>query len=92
MTELVESTISPRSRTSTYPASARTPTSRTRRVRTEGNWILTAPLWVLSFLAIFAGFVNVPHFEKFEEFIEPRYAFVDVNVAKFNVIVAIISG
>jgi len=57
----------------------------------ESNWILTAPLWVLSFFAIFAGFLNIPHFEKFEEWFQPRFAFVDVSVAKFNVIVAIVS-
>jgi NADH-quinone oxidoreductase subunit L len=57
----------------------------------ESNWILTAPLWILSFFAIFAGFFNMPHFEKFEEYFEPRYAFVDVNVAKFSVIVAVVS-
>jgi NADH-quinone oxidoreductase subunit L len=57
----------------------------------ESNWILTAPLWILSFLAIFAGFLNVPRFMKFEEWFEPKYAFVDINVAKFSVIVATVS-
>jgi NADH-quinone oxidoreductase subunit L len=57
----------------------------------ESNWILTGPLWVLSFFAISAGFFNIPHFEKFEEYFQPRFAFVDVSVAKFSVIVAIIS-
>ena len=57
----------------------------------ESNWILTAPLWILSFLAVFAGFLNIPHSEKFEEWFQPRFAFVDVSVAKFNVIVAIAS-
>jgi NADH-quinone oxidoreductase subunit L len=57
----------------------------------ESNRILTAPLWVLSFFAVFAGFLNVPHSEKFEEWFQPRFAFVDVHVAKFNVAVAVVS-
>jgi NADH-quinone oxidoreductase subunit L len=57
----------------------------------ESNWILTAPLWILSFFAVFAGFFNMPGFMKFEEWFEPRYAFVDVNVAEFSVIVATVS-
>jgi NADH-quinone oxidoreductase subunit L len=40
---------------------------------------------------VFAGFLNIPHSEKFEEWFQPRFAFVDVHVAKFNVIVAIVS-
>jgi NADH-quinone oxidoreductase subunit L len=57
----------------------------------ESNWILTAPLWILSFLAVFAGFLNMPSFMKFEEWFEPKYAFVDINVAEFSVIVATVS-
>ncbi len=57
----------------------------------ESNRIITVPLLILSFFAIFAGFFNIPHFEKFEEFFQPRYAFVDVHVAKFSVIVAAVS-
>ena len=40
---------------------------------------------------MFAGFFNIPHFEKFEEYFQPRFAFVDVNVAKFSVVVALVS-
>ena len=35
------------------------------------------PLWILSFFAVFAGFLNLPHFEKFETWFQPRAAFVD---------------
>ncbi len=62
--------------------------TRTHTAPHESNWLLTAPLWILSFFAVFAGFFNIPHFEKFEEYFQPRFAFVDVSVAKFNVVVA----
>jgi NADH-quinone oxidoreductase subunit L len=57
----------------------------------ESNRILTVPLWILSFLAIFAGFLNIPSNMKFEEWFEPRFAFVEVNVAEFNVLLAVVS-
>jgi NADH-quinone oxidoreductase subunit L len=57
----------------------------------ESNWILTAPLWILSFLAVFAGFINIPGNLKFGEWFEPSYAFVEISHAEFNVIVATVS-
>jgi NADH-quinone oxidoreductase subunit L len=57
----------------------------------ESNWILTAPLWVLSFFAVFAGLLNAPHISKFEKWFQPRVVFVDVRPAKFSVILATIS-
>src|SRR3954465_9868749 len=32
----------------------------------ESNGLITVPLWILSFFAIFAGFVNLPPFQNFE--------------------------
>jgi NADH-quinone oxidoreductase subunit L len=46
---------------------------------------------VLSFFAVFAGFINAPGVEKFDKWFQPRVAFVDVRTAKFNVILAVIS-
>jgi NADH-quinone oxidoreductase subunit L len=57
----------------------------------ESNGLITVPLWILSFFAVFAGFLNIPHFQKFETWFQPRAAFVEVTPAKFNVIVAIVS-
>jgi len=57
----------------------------------ESNRLLTGPLWVLSFFAVFAGLLNAPGILKFEKWFQPRVAFVDVNPAKFSVILAIVS-
>src|SRR5436190_121202 len=57
----------------------------------ESNRLITAPLWVLSFFAVFAGFINAPGILKFEHWFQPRVAFVEVEPAKFNVILAIVS-
>ncbi|MDQ1481769.1 MAG: NADH-quinone oxidoreductase subunit, partial [Actinomycetota bacterium] len=58
----------------------------------ESNRLLTGPLWVLSFFAVFAGFLNAPFLgTKFEHWFQPRVAFVPVEAAKFNVILAIVS-
>jgi NADH-quinone oxidoreductase subunit L len=63
----------------------------------ESNRLLTGPLWVLSFFAVFAGFLNFPHFSKFEKWFQPRFpaAFADLptlaHPAAFNPILATIS-
>jgi NADH-quinone oxidoreductase subunit L len=57
----------------------------------ESNRLLTGPLWVLSFFAVFAGLLNAPGIEKFEKWFQPRVAFVDVRTAKFSVILAFVS-
>jgi NADH-quinone oxidoreductase subunit L len=58
----------------------------------ESNRLLTVPLWVLSFFAVFAGFLNAPFVNaRFEHWFQPRVAFVEVEPAKFNVILAIVS-
>ena len=43
----------------------------------ESNRLITVPLWVLSFFAVFAGLINAPGIEKFEKWFQPRVAFVD---------------
>ena len=45
----------------------------------ESNGLITVPLYVLSFFAIFAGFINVPGVERFEKWFQPRAAFVAVS-------------
>jgi NADH-quinone oxidoreductase subunit L len=57
----------------------------------ESNRLITTPLWVLSFFAVFAGLLNAPGIEKFEHWFEPRVAFVEVTPAEFSVIAAVIS-
>jgi NADH-quinone oxidoreductase subunit L len=63
----------------------------------ESNRLITTPLWVLSFFAVFAGFLNFPHWSKFERWFQPRYpaAFADITTlahpAAFNPILATIS-
>jgi NADH-quinone oxidoreductase subunit L len=57
----------------------------------ESNRLITGPLVVLSFFAVFAGFINAPGVEKFDKWFQPRVAFVDVRTAKFSVILAVIS-
>jgi NADH-quinone oxidoreductase subunit L len=57
----------------------------------ESNGLITVPLYVLSFFAIFAGVINIPGIERFEKWFQPRAAFVPVSPAKFSVIVAAIS-
>ena len=54
----------------------------------ESNWVLTGPLWVLSAFSVFAGLLNAPRILKFEEWFEPRFAFVPVEHASFNSYVA----
>src|SRR3954451_4975697 len=39
----------------------------------ESNGFILGPLWVPSFFAVFAGFINFPHFSKFEKWFDPRY-------------------
>ena len=56
----------------------------------ESNRLITVPLWVLSFFAVFAGLINAPFLgQKFEHWFQPRVAFVDVVPAKFNLALAI---
>jgi NADH-quinone oxidoreductase subunit L len=50
----------------------------------ESNWILTAPLWVLSAFSVAAGFLNAPQIMKFEEWVQPTVAFVPVHHASFS--------
>jgi NADH-quinone oxidoreductase subunit L len=63
----------------------------------ESNRLLTGPLWILSFFAVFAGFLNFPHWSKFEKWFQPRYpeAFASITTlahpAAFNPILATIS-
>jgi NADH-quinone oxidoreductase subunit L len=63
----------------------------------ESNSLITVPLWILSFFAVFAGFLNFPHFSKFEEWFVPRFPneFHDItpilHPAAFNAILATIS-
>ncbi len=60
----------------------------------ESNRLLTGPLWVLSFFAIFAGFLNFPNWSKFEKWFQPRYpaGFAEIlHPVAFNPILATIS-
>jgi NADH-quinone oxidoreductase subunit L len=57
----------------------------------ESNPLLTVPLWVLSFFAVFAGLLNAPGIEKFGKWFQPRVAFVNVSDVKFNVGLATVS-
>jgi NADH-quinone oxidoreductase subunit L len=60
----------------------------------ESNRLLTGPLWVLSFFAVFAGFVNFPHFSRFEKWFQPRYpaGFAEIlHPVAFNPILATVS-
>jgi NADH-quinone oxidoreductase subunit L len=58
----------------------------------ESNWLITGPLWVLSGFALFAGFLNFPHWLRFETWFQPRIAFVEpVPSVPFNPILAIVS-
>ncbi len=57
----------------------------------ESNRLITVPLWILTFFAAFAGFVNAPGVEKFDKWFEPRVAFVPAPHVSFNVIAAIVS-
>jgi NADH-quinone oxidoreductase subunit L len=38
----------------------------------ESNWVILMPLWVLSFFAVFAGFLNFPNWLRFEHWVAPR--------------------
>jgi NADH-quinone oxidoreductase subunit L len=61
----------------------------------ESNRLITTPLWVLSFFAVFAGFLNFPHFSKFEKWFDPHFppGFADITTiahpAAFNIFLAI---
>jgi NADH-quinone oxidoreductase subunit L len=63
----------------------------------ESNRLITTPLWVLSFFAVFAGLLNFPHWSKFEKWFDPHFpaAFATVptieHPAAFNPILAIVS-
>jgi len=57
----------------------------------ESNRIITGPLWVLTFFAAFAGLINAPGIEKFEQWFTPRVAFVPLETAKFSVPLAVVS-
>jgi NADH-quinone oxidoreductase subunit L len=58
----------------------------------ESNRLITAPLWVLSFFAVFAGLINAPFVgARFEHWFQPRVAFVPVEAAKFSVPLAAVS-
>jgi NADH-quinone oxidoreductase subunit L len=63
----------------------------------ESNRLITGPLWVLSFFAVFAGFLNFPNWSKFEKWFQPRFpaAFAEIptlaHPAAFNPILATIS-
>jgi NADH-quinone oxidoreductase subunit L len=57
----------------------------------ESNGLITGPLWVLSFFAVFVGLLNAPGIEKFTEWFEPRFAFPEVPEAKFAVGWAVLS-
>ncbi len=57
----------------------------------ESNWLITGPLWALTFFAVFAGYVNVPHHENFTSWFEPRVAFPSIEHAEFNPLIALIS-
>jgi NADH-quinone oxidoreductase subunit L len=63
----------------------------------ESNNLITVPLWILSFFAVFAGFLNFPHFAKFEHWFAPRFPneFHEIqpilHPAAFNAILATVS-
>ena len=57
----------------------------------ESNGLITGPLWVLSFFAVFVGLLNAPGIEKFTEWFEPRFAFPEVPEAKFAIGWAVVS-
>ena len=59
----------------------------------ESNGLITAPLWVLSFFAVFAGLLNCPRqLEKFEHWFEPRVAFLEVEPGDFSASLAVDLG
>jgi NADH-quinone oxidoreductase subunit L len=61
----------------------------------ESPRTITVPLWILTFFAVFAGFINAAplHFEKFREWFEPRVAFPVASVVhpEFSYVKAAIS-
>jgi NADH-quinone oxidoreductase subunit L len=63
----------------------------------ESNRLITTPLWVLSFFAVFAGLLNFPHWSKFEKWFDPHFppAFAEIptiaHPAAFNPILATLS-
>ena len=60
----------------------------------ESNGLILFPLWVLSIFAILAGFLNFPHWHRFETWFAPRTgAFEDqiLHEVAFNPILAIVS-
>ena len=71
---------------------ARRPRRRARRPH-ESNGLITGPLWVLSFFAVFVGFINFPFFDpKFETVVRaPRRGSSRSQPAEFNLALAVIS-
>lgn len=59
----------------------------------EAPRLITAPLWILSFFSVFAGYLLAPAFgiEKFAEWFEPRVAFPSVVHPEFHVTDALIA-
>src|SRR4051812_33564793 len=61
----------------------------------ESNWLITMPLWVLTFFAVVAGFLNFPNWARFERWFEPRVAFLNGEEglihAPFNIWLALVS-
>ena len=64
----------------------------------ESPKVMTIPLWILAIGAIVLGFLNLPNFFKvgsfdyttrFEHFVEPTFAFPEINHAEFNVGLAV---
>jgi NADH-quinone oxidoreductase subunit L len=57
----------------------------------ESNNTILVPLYVLSFFAITAGFINFPGHAKFHEWFQPRVAFPNVAEIGFSPLKAVIS-
>ena len=54
----------------------------------ESNNLILFPLYILSAFALVIGFLNFPHFARFEKWFEPRFAFVGVAHPAFNIYLA----
>jgi NADH-quinone oxidoreductase subunit L len=67
----------------------------------ESPRIMTVPLWILAFGAVTLGFLNLPtvfqidgvaeYATRFEHFVEPTFAFPEINHPEFNLGLALIS-
>jgi NADH-quinone oxidoreductase subunit L len=67
----------------------------------ESPRIMTWPLWILAFGAVTLGFLNLPaafqidgaieYATRFEHFVEPTFAFPEINHPEFNLGLALIS-